>query len=87
MELKFVSYDGAWPNLCSGTLILSLDGREIQFPDYCIASGGSCTKSCRIKKGEWSITKYPEDFPEELKDRAIELVNENVPHGCCGGCI
>ena len=28
-RLKFISYDGNYPNLCSGTLIMELDGQEI----------------------------------------------------------
>jgi hypothetical protein len=40
-RLKFVSYDGSYPNLCRGELVLSLDGHNIIFPQYCLESGGS----------------------------------------------
>lgn len=31
MKIEFVSYDGDYPNLCRGVLILKVDGEEIQF--------------------------------------------------------
>lgn len=89
-RLKFKSYNGKYPNLCSGTLIMELDGKEIIFPEYCLISGGyvrfdnNWTED--IGKGEWTIYDFPKDFPEELKDKAEELVNENIERGCCGGC-
>ena len=91
MELKFVSYDGEYPNLCSGVLIMELDGKEIEFPEYCLSSTGSCGFDSEwneiIEKGDWIIIEFPENFPENLKSKAIELVNENVRKGCCGGCL
>lgn len=90
-RLKFVSYDGKYPNLCSGKLILSLDGNRIEFPDYCLHSGGSVwfdnNWNEHVTQGEWSISTYPENFPNELKEEATDLVNENIPYGCCGGCV
>lgn len=29
--MKFISYSGRWPNLCSGVLMLEIDGEEITF--------------------------------------------------------
>jgi hypothetical protein len=91
MELDFVSYDGDFPNLCSGKLIMSIDGKSIEFPDYCLRTGGSAYIDDNgneiIENGEWDIIKYPENFPECLKKEAIELVNKKIQHGCCGGCI
>ena len=40
-KVEFVSYDGKWPNLCSGKLVLSIDGVTVEFPEYCMNSGGS----------------------------------------------
>ena len=91
MKLEFVSYNGKYPNLCSGVLILSLDGRRVQFPDYCLESGGSVWFDDgweeHIETGEWKISKYPKDFPEDLRQSAVDLVNKNIPYGCCGGCV
>ena len=36
--------------------------------------------------GDWSV-EFPKDFPEELKDKVLNCINEEIPHGCCGGCI
>jgi len=87
----FVSYDGAWPNLCSGTLILFVLGKEVVFPDHCLESGGGVSFdedwNEEVWSGEWSIRDWPEDFPESLKAEAIRIVNENISHGCCGGCV
>ena len=91
MELTFVSYDGAYPNLCSGRLVLAIDGVPVVFPENCLSSGGSIDFDDDwnegVLKGEWGISAYPKDFPEDLKKQAVALVNENVEQGCCGGCI
>ena len=30
-RVKFISYTGKWPNLCSGVLTLEIDGKEYKF--------------------------------------------------------
>lgn len=90
--LEFVSYNGSYPNRCLGTLILKLNGKEIRFPDHCLSSGGSAYftnnySEEHVTHGEWSIQYWPDKFPEDLKIQAINLVNENVSQGCCGGCL
>lgn len=30
-NVEFVSYDGKYPNLCSGVLVLKIDGEEVRF--------------------------------------------------------
>lgn len=89
--LEFVSYDGGYPNLCSGVLVLRLDGNLIRFKSHALSSGGSVWFdehwSEHVEDGPWSISKFPTNFPEELKAEAVRLVNENVRCGCCGGCV
>lgn len=90
-KLTFVSYDGGFPNLCRGKLVLAIDGVCVHFPNYCLSSGGSVSFDENwhedVTSGSWGISDWPEDFPDELKQKAVELVNDNVPHGCCGGCV
>lgn len=75
MRVSFVSYDGEYPVACMGKLVLKVDGKEVVFPAYCIES-----------LDEWYIVEWPKDFPEDLKDRATDVVNKNIDPGCCGGC-
>lgn len=90
MNIK-IDYDGEYPNLCAGDLIVYIDGVEYKFPEYCLSSGGSCgfdsDWNSHVNYGDWSIHTWPKDFPEELKEKVIDAVNEQVEHGCCGGCL
>ena len=36
-DIEFVSYDGAWPCLCMGTLTLRVEGKELKM------KGGLCS--------------------------------------------
>lgn len=98
--VKFISYSGAYPTLCFGTLTLEIDGRVVTFGihkdcDYYKfwSSGGRCgfrngyTESY-VETDEWEFED--DEFPDEfLKyyDEIKELFNENVEYGCCGGCL
>ena len=90
MEIK-IKYDGAYPNLCSGNLVVTIDGKEWQLPPYCLSSGGGVwfTEDWdeNVDEGEWSISSWPEGFPEKLKTAVEDAVNSQVEHGCCGGCV
>lgn len=91
--VEFVSYDGAFPSLCYGQLILKINGQEQKFPEGCLRSGG-CVRFDddwreHVETGKWSI-----DFPEELEEKLEpfrkeieECINENIRPGCCGGCV
>lgn len=87
--VKFVSYDGEYPYLCMGTLVLTIDGETVQFPEYCMRPGGSVwfDEECNehVTCGEWSV-EVPKQYAH-LRDAIEECVNAHVPHGCCGGCI
>lgn len=89
MGCQFVSYDGEYPNLCRGTLVLCIDGKNVTFPPYCMTSGGGVWFDddwCEhVDYGAWKV-----DVPEEYKylsEVIHDCVNANVPYGCCGGCV
>ena len=86
-----IKYTGEYPNLCSGKLTVYVGKRKWNFGEYCLSTGGRVwfDKECNehVEHGEWTITKYPKKFPKELKNKVEELVNNQIPYGCCGGCI
>jgi len=90
MDIK-IEYNGKYPNLCSGNLTVTIDGKEWIFPDYCLLSGGSVwfdeNWSDHVSSGPWEIDEWPEGFPEELKEDVLCSINNEIAWGCCGGCI
>lgn len=97
-KVKFISYDGKWPNLCNGTLRFSVDGKP--YYGSCLLSGGYVVwNGCeKIVEGPWRIAwdyikdedgLYIEDnhFDDAKKREILFQVNENVVWGCCGGCL
>ena len=88
-----IKYDGAYPNLCSGHLEVWINDIYYDFGKYCLISGGCIMRDedwdMWAEEGPWKIDKdsYPKDFPEEYKERLLEVINEELPWGCCGGCI
>jgi len=86
-----IKYDGAYPILCSGSLVVFIDGKEWRFPDYCLSSGGYVEFDDDwhedVGEGPWSVSKWPKDFPDGLKSIVLEAINDNIEHGCCGGCV
>jgi hypothetical protein len=86
-----VEYDGEFPNLCSGTLRVTIDAVCWVFQSFCMVSGGDVTfdddwEEC-VSSGEWSINRWPDGFPEDCKQVVLDAVNSTVEHGCCGGCV
>lgn len=109
-HVEFVSYSGRYPNLCSGVLVLRIDGLEYgfghevgsydwkrhKFKDYNCEpfwhSGGEIQAdkdwNFDVCHGEWEIDV--DEIPEDFRKYATEIdrvFNDNVPFGCCGGCI
>ena len=89
--MKFISYSGSWPNLCRGELIVEKDGKQHSICGALI-SGGYCgfgdDGEEEVEEGPWLIDS--DQLPDELKGdvaELTELVNANVPYGCCGGCL
>lgn len=89
--IALVYYDGEYPNLCSGQLIVAVNGKVWSFPSHCLSSGGSVTFdenwSENVDSGEWSVSEWPEGFPEEDKQSTLDMINSEIPWGCCGGCV
>lgn len=86
-----IEYNGSYPNLCRGTLKITIEDKEWIFPNYCMHSNGSVSfdenwNEC-VCGGDWTIREWPEDFPEHLKEDALAKINEEIEHGCCGGCV
>ena len=99
-HVKFVSYTGKYPNLCSGILKLKIDEKEVQFgysyrehsgklyPPFWESGGSTDWHSDYVTKGEWiiDVAALPEEY-QEYADEIDYIFNKNVPHGCCGGCL
>lgn len=100
-KIEWVSYDGEYPNLCSGTLTLKIDGKRVTFSydtdksDYprFWSSGGSWWIDNRgmdhVREGDWYFHWSSEHdwLSSGEKAKIEELFQKKVPKGCCGGCI
>lgn len=87
--IKFVNYDGKYPNLCHGTLTLNVAGEEKELHNVLISGG--CARFHDnwypyIESGPWTVSRLP-DWAKPYHDEIEVVVNENVPFGCCGGCL
>ena len=84
-------YDGSYPNLCSGQLIVAANGKVFTFPSHCLSSGGNVSFdenwSEIVDEGDWAVNDWPTDYPEDLKEDTVEMLNAEISHGCCGGCV
>lgn len=92
-HVEFVSYDGRYPNFCSGELVLVVNGMTHYFsPRYYYHQDEShhksfWSKSWLDKESEWETDCL--ELSELLRPYACEIdriFNDNVEHRCCGGC-
>lgn len=85
-----IQYDGKYPCLCMGHLIVWINGKEWDFGNDALLSGGEVIydEEYITTTGEWRISddSWPKGFPEEYKKQVLSAVNEEIPYGCCGGC-
>lgn len=83
-----IKYDGKWPNLCRGHLIVVIDGKDWDFGEYVLKSGGTTNwKTGERTKGPWTVKNWPDNFPEGLKEAVVSKINDEIEWGCCGGCL
>lgn len=86
-EMKFISYDGEYPNLCSGTLKFEYKGMILEASLY--STGCAYVNQDGeefVEEDVWKISSCPLTSNKEIK-MLEDLANAHVPMGCCGGCI
>lgn len=87
--VEFVKYTGEWPCACYGELTVKIDGEEVTFASGCLTSGGSVWFDKdwdeHVEEDPWSVS-LPDEYVKYTKE-VEEVVNENIPWGCCGGCV
>ena len=85
-----IKYDGEYPCLCMGHLEVWIDDKYYDFGKYCLNSGGSVyfneNWDAFVEQGLWEVD-FPEGFPEIYKQSVLDEINNQIPYGCCGGCI
>lgn len=91
MEI-LVEYNGKYPCLCLGRLKITINGTPWEFPRPSLISGGRTYftnnySEAQIEEGPWKIRDWPDNFPEEYKEAVLEAINNELPQGCCGGCL
>ena len=98
-KIEFVSYDGEYPMLCHGNLVLKINGKKFEFDDTHYpkfwSSGGEVSFDDdwneEVTQDEWYWRCFEENkLPKIIldnKELIMEIFNENVPFGCCGGCV
>lgn len=99
MEIKYVSYDAPRYSRCMGVLTLEIDGERKTFgldgcdyPAFWTTGGRVWFDKDwgeHVERGEW-LFDPPTGFPKKfVKESAtlVDIMNENVAWGCCGGCV
>ena len=93
--IEIISYDGRYPNLCSGRLTLKVGGKEYATHPGVLCPGEGAECYCDenwdevVERGRWCVD--PTALPEEIRHLASRIegaVNESdIERPCCGGCI
>ena len=98
-HIEFVNYTGAWPSLCCGILTLVIDGETVTFGpstsvekpmyDRFWRSGGYTNWATgEVVERGWCVCA--DELPEQYRayaDEIQDVMDANIPHGCCGGCL
>lgn len=96
MNIDEIRYDGEYPCLCHGSLVIVIDGKEYDFGKYAIFTTGSCGftdssyENSYMNDGEWiwaEDRKLPEGWNTDWDKFVLWKINRDIPHGCCGGCL
>jgi hypothetical protein len=98
VDLNFISYDGKYPNLCSGRLCFEAlfnDNTRKEYylkncltpndDDYYNSKTVPWTFCLNDDEEEYPLEKHPE-FTPMVVAYLEKIINENVEWGHCGGC-
>jgi len=90
-----ISYDGSYPNKCSGTFTIARDSGQIIHLTYVLSCPGyvgfgkDYSDEIVEDTGTW-------EYDEEVLEKALTIdeieefkrwVMDNIPTGHCGGCL
>lgn len=74
---------------CAAESWFSVSTNGMERSDFQLISGGWCEFLADyeplVAQAPW-IVYVPDDLAH-LKDEIVNVVNENVRYGCCGGCL
>lgn len=96
--VRFISYNGEYPALCKGSLVLEINGETIRFGEDIDdnyesfwTTGGEAVNNkteSHVYKRPWRVdqAKLPPQYVA-LKKEIEDALNNGVPWGCCGGCL
>lgn len=90
---EFISYSGEYPHLCGGELVIkNVTTNTVYHLLNALQSCGRCNDygggEQECIQGPWVVIddKLPIELAPYVED-ITKLVNDNVEHGCCGGCF
>ena len=89
-----IYYDGRYPCLCMGKLVVTIEGVPYDFGNSALISGGYCGfdnnyEDSYTSDGPWDLNDdyWPKDLLISYRTIILERINEEIPWGCCGGCL
>jgi len=87
-RVEFISYDGEYPTLCRGTLLVKIKETKYELKNALRSTGRVWFDKGwddHVERGKWEVIlpKTLEKFRKEIEGE----VNANIPQGCCGGCV
>jgi hypothetical protein len=91
--VQFVSYSGQYPHLCKGTLVILVGKTTYKLKDVLVSGG--FVEVCEdgkasIEEGPWEFNSQLNRIPLKLQQyykEILSIVNCEIEHGCCGGCV
>ena len=81
--VTFVSFEGKCPAIGDGILVLDIDGTRWEFSRFALVPVGETWTDAYGAEHEeyssWDVGIWPKGFPDDQKEEALDVINENVP--------